>query len=433
LLINWVRSKIVSPGLKTLCERWKRKLWRPLRRLGGPQVKTFRHLYEKAGLRVADEPVPWNAEAILLHALVRLPGSSTWCKSDFQLRVSGRPPLLPFCLQPAEGEDLFDVFFRCAPLQRPALVSLFGQGLLLAQLQVPFLSAECFLRDLRLEAPTVSACLGKLSVACQTVVAGQCRCLVASGLLTSPTSLVPLIDFDLGVELLDQGTGQKQLFSFRLTTGQLRSKQTHLCVSLGTGLPLFGTQTIRWRLDDRLLALTGLRVVSRATLQRSLFLVESRYLYQEPQGALAFSHHLPAGASLGCLRPCFLLGSQEPGMAAVCPLEVRVQFRDATRPPLVLRQELVVLDGPSLCAPTGPGMDDHQDIRAFELFSEGRLLGTLSLSLTPVASFTPEGGFRASEDYPWTPLNEEEMLERLQKLMEVGVEPSSLQASSPIV
>jgi hypothetical protein len=94
------------------------------------------------------------------------------------------------------------------------------------------------------------------------------------------------------------------------------------------------------------------------------------------------------------------------------------------RQPLVLHREVVVVDGPSLCAPAGAVLDNYQEIRAFELYCEGRLLGVLAVSPTPVATFTSEGGFRASEDYPWTSLNEEELLDRLQKLMEANQETS---------
>jgi hypothetical protein len=73
------------------------------------------------------------------------------------------------------------------------LVGLYCQGTLMGQLQVPFLSAEAFLGDLRLESPAVVAGLGRLQIACQTVVEGQCKSFVATGVLATSTSLLPLI------------------------------------------------------------------------------------------------------------------------------------------------------------------------------------------------------------------------------------------------
>ena len=45
--------------------------------------------YEKAGRIVDDQPIPWNAEAVLVQAMVRLPKTSNRRKADFQLRVPG--------------------------------------------------------------------------------------------------------------------------------------------------------------------------------------------------------------------------------------------------------------------------------------------------------------------------------------------------------
>ena len=56
------------------------KLWRdwamhdlwPLYRIG-PQPQALHFSYEKAGLIVHDQPIPWNAEAVLVEATLRLP------------------------------------------------------------------------------------------------------------------------------------------------------------------------------------------------------------------------------------------------------------------------------------------------------------------------------------------------------------------------
>ena len=41
----------------------------------GPQPQALHYSYEKAGLTLHDQPIPWNAEAVLVEALVRLPAS----------------------------------------------------------------------------------------------------------------------------------------------------------------------------------------------------------------------------------------------------------------------------------------------------------------------------------------------------------------------
>ena len=82
-----------------------------------------------------------------------------------------------------------------------------------------------------------------------------------------------------------------------------------------------------------------------------------------------------------------------------------------------LIHEMLVTDRPTLYAPDLPAVADFQQIRAFELLSKGQALGALPVSTTPMAIFTSEGGFRAAGDVAWTPLTEEELMDRLEKLM----------------
>ena len=38
-----------------------------------PSRRLMHYSYEKAGLTLHDQPIPWNAEAVLVEALLRLP------------------------------------------------------------------------------------------------------------------------------------------------------------------------------------------------------------------------------------------------------------------------------------------------------------------------------------------------------------------------
>jgi hypothetical protein len=179
-------------------------------------------------------------------------------------------------------------------------------------------------------------------------------------------------------------------------------------------------------LCDRLLAHAEMHVISVAAFQQSLYLAEGRFYSQGKQGgAMLFRHHLLARDDTSDLRPCFLIASREPGMAGLCVLEIRVNFRDPNRRPLVCKQEMLLTDRPSLCIPMlekgdRPVFTDFHQIRSFELLSKGQILGILPVSPTPVAGFTSEGGFRAAANFDWTPFTEEELLDRLEKLMEAS-------------
>ena len=69
------------------------------------------------------------------------------------------------------------------------------------------MSKDEFLQNLRLQMPTLCVRLGTQTVACQTFVSSQCRGLLASAVLTSPTSLVPLLDLELQVEFRCERSG----------------------------------------------------------------------------------------------------------------------------------------------------------------------------------------------------------------------------------
>jgi hypothetical protein len=75
--------------------------------------------------------------------------------------------------------------------------------------ELPRLSAGEFLAGLRLHAPTLFAAVGPYQVACRAVVAAQCHGLTACGLLTSRTSLLPLLDLDLAIELVGAAAARR--------------------------------------------------------------------------------------------------------------------------------------------------------------------------------------------------------------------------------
>jgi hypothetical protein len=416
-------------------KRWQHwltcKLPWPLQRLRGPQVRDIQFSYEKTGLVVHNEPVPWNAEAVMVEMAMVLPPKVVWRKSDFQLRIPGRPPLMPLSVQNTSEENLFQILFRFVPPQCDTVAKVYGHASLLGQVRLPFLSAEQFLGNLQLHSPMISASVGECAVASQVVVEGQCQSISASGVLVSSTSLLPLVDLDLSAEFTDHADHAENV-RVNLTAAQLTSNQTLLSVVPPSMRRPLRRCSVLWKLQDRLLAHTTIRAIPMAAFQRSLHVLESRYLYQESQGGIVLSHHLPAREGTSRLMPCFLIASREPGMAALCPIEVRVLFRDTERAPVHVQQNVLVTDGPSLCLPASVSIDNLQEICSFELLCGGEVLAVLPVRPTPVATFTTEGSFRGSEEYEWTPFTEEELVDRLQRLMVTLQEEKKLDSSSPV-
>jgi hypothetical protein len=106
-------------------------------------------------------------------------------------------------------------------------------------------------------------------------------------------------------------------------------------------------------------------------------------------------------------------------MAGLCRLEVRplVPGGSARLAP-ALGKELLVTDGPTLFAPGAVAASDLARVMGFELVLGDKTLGTLSVSPAPSASFTSEGGFKPPCDFNWSSTAEEELNDRLGKLLE---------------
>src|SRR5207245_1660792 len=128
----------------------------------------------------------------------------------------------------------------------------------------------------------------KYNTACQTLAEGQCRGLSAGGILVSPTSLLPLSDFGLRVEIADRGSGcgtdlksvgcgtdlksvlRSESVAVPLTGAQLLGKEAALSVSLPPWAHRVGVCSVRWMLGERVLAHAEIRVISAAAFQQSL-------------------------------------------------------------------------------------------------------------------------------------------------------------------
>src|SRR5207237_9983508 len=121
-------------------------------------------------------------------------------KTDYHLRLPGQPPLPAENLRRDDVEDRFRLFFRLPTPPRTLTAEVCYRTHSLGQLVLPILTEEVFVQNLRVQMSTLFVRLVEQTVACQTFVATQGRGLLASAVLASPTSLVPLLDLGLQVE-----------------------------------------------------------------------------------------------------------------------------------------------------------------------------------------------------------------------------------------
>ena len=403
-------------------KRWRdwamHDLW-PMHRTG-PQPQALHYSYEKAGLTLHDQPIPWNAEAVLVEVLVRFPPTSVRRKADFLLRVGGQDALGPESMRRDEGEDRHRLFFRFRPPGRMAAAELLWRDRPVGQITLPTLSREEFISRLQLQMPTLYVRYGDQSVACQTFVAAQCRDLLASAVLTSPTSLAPVLDLGLHVELRSERGGAVQRVPARLCSSQLAGRQALITLAPRRFPRRIGTWMATWLLGDKPLAVQQIRAISQQHFRRSLRVCDTRFVLQREKDGVQLARHLPPLDGIDRIGPCFFVCSREPGMAGLCTLQVRTQVPGSVRPPLLVEEEVLITDGPTVFVPGTVHGADLREATAFELRSKSGLLGVLSLCPAPAAGFTAEGGFKPSSDFPWSGAAEDELTDRLGRLLEAG-------------
>jgi hypothetical protein len=392
------------------------ELWFLSRRAAQPRA--LHYSWERAGLLVADQPIAWCAEAVLVEASLRLPTAGNRPRTDFILRLPGREPVPAEQLRRAEGEDLFRLHFRLPPVPAATTADLMYRDRVLGQITLPVLSRTEFIRQLRLDTPTLLVRLGNESVACQTFVASQCRGLLASAVLTSPTSLVPLVELDLEVEFRCERAGTSLRVPVRLTASQLQGKTALLTVATPKQPRRLGTWTVTWMIGEHVLAQHKLRGISPRAFQRSLRISDTRFVVQPAGGACRLTRQPPPVDGRTRVGPCFLVASSEPGMAGLCQAQISAVVPGAVQPPLLLEQEVLITDGPAMVAPGTLDAGDLTQVSGFELRVAGRSLGLLPLCPVPAATFTSEGGFQSAPEYTWTSAAEEEMNDRLNRLLE---------------
>jgi hypothetical protein len=397
--------------------------WPSNRTLPRPQALHFG--YEKAGLTLENQAIPWNAEAVLVEAQVRLSGKPT-SKTDFLLRLAHADQTYQAdSLRAGDDAGQGRLFFRLPVPDETTSAELFWRQRSLGQLTLPVLTREEFIRRLVLQMPTLYARLGEQTVACQSFVSTQCEGLFAGALLTSPTSLVPILDLGLAVEFRQERKSDAPLtahhapltrVAVQLNSSQMQSRQALLSVTLPRPRRM-GIWQATWMLGDIPLTAQRIRGISKNQFYRSLRITDTRFVVQTGAEEVNLSRRVPDLETVDRLGPCFLVSSSEPGMAGLCPLQVRAQVAGAVQSPLLLEQEVLITDGP---APFAPGTLDSADltgVSGFELRLKDKVLGILPMTPAPTATFSGEGGFKAAPDFHWSAAAEDQLKQRLGKLL----------------
>lgn len=380
-----------------------------------PHGQAVHTRYEKAGLTLYDPPVPWNADAVVVEVLLKKLPAAGRKKTDFTLRFPGREPVAAEALR-AEPDDRHRLLFRLPVPPATAEGEVLWKQKLVSKVAVPVLTAAEFLGGLRLTLPTVGVRLGAQVVAAHTFVASQCRGLVSSCVLRSPTPLAPLADLGLRAVFRSERTGVAYEVPAALSSTQLGAREA-VVTAVSPRVPRrVGDWTVAWAVGGREVCSQKVQGILARRFEASLRVADTRFVVADKGGAVAVVRQPPAAGEADRVGPCFLVASSEPGMAGVCRLQVHAAVPGESKPPLLMEQDVLVTDGPAVFAPGLLDAADTARVGGFELRHKGRVLGAASLRPVPSAALTAEGGFKPPPDFTWTPTADDELAERLSRL-----------------
>jgi hypothetical protein len=387
---------------------------------GGPLSQALYFGYEKAGLTLHDAGIPWNADAVLVEASLKIHGAAQR-KADFTLRLPPGEIVPAESLRPEEGGERHRIFFRLPTPPRTVEAALYCRDRQLARIELPVVPAEEYIDGLRVEMPSFFVRIGHQTVACQTFVATQCRGWSAGAhIMSRGLSLAPLFDLGLNVQFRNERDGSTHEVPVALAGSQMQTRQALISASPRKLPKRIGSWTATWRVGERPLASQRVRAISQRFFQNSLRISDTRFVAMDRNKRLTVRRQLPPLSDVLRLGPCFLVSSREPGMAGMCTLQVHAQVPGGVQAPLLLEQELLVTDGPTMFTPGTVDVADLAPVTAFELRMRTTTIGVLPLSPVPTASFNNEGGFQSPPDFLWTSAADEELTERLNRLMGGG-------------
>lgn len=374
--------------------------------------------YEKAGLIFDALPIPWNADAVIVEASVKLP--ATCEKQDFTLQLStGGPPLPAEILLPGKKRGPGRIFFRFPTPTKTCGVQVFWREHSLGQAETPIITAAEFTQGLTLQMPVIQVVLKGQAAPCQTFVTTQCQMLCAAVVLQSAVPLAPAADLDLHVKVWHRDT-LLHTIPITWTSELLRTKQA-LVTAILPKLRRAGAYTVCWQIGARPLHTHRLKAITKKHFLRSLRVTATRFIVQKTSGELEVLRSLPQRDGRPCLDgiarvgPYFYVCSGEAGMAGLASFAVTAVGDDAN-PLTVAQDEIVVTDGPTPILPATMAAGDLRRLRHFVLKTSAGTLGMLPLVPAPSADLTGEGGFAPLDDFLWSAAAEEQLNNRLGKL-----------------
>ena len=119
--------------------------------------------YEKGGLVIDNQPIPWNADAVIVECLVaHLPGIAARRREEFLLRIPGREAVPLDSLRREEAQECYRLCFRFPPPSQTSNAEVVWRHHRLSEMTLPVVQRAEFLEKLRLQHATLAVQLGEL-------------------------------------------------------------------------------------------------------------------------------------------------------------------------------------------------------------------------------------------------------------------------------
>lgn len=389
-----------------------------------PSNNTGLHVrYEIAGLILDALPIPWNADAVIVEANVRLPAQASRDKQDFTLCLAS-------CTMSAYAEliaqnnkrEPLRVFFRLPVPQHTTRAEVRWREHSLGQVELPVISQSEFENGIALDMPSLHVTLGGRKVACRSFVGAQAKGISATGILRSATPLGPALNQELRIEVCTKDAEPMSSVPLPLSSAQLRLRQALLLAPLPK-LRSSGTYRVSWHFGSRCLSSQALQVVTKTAFARSLRVSATRFVMEKENGATQTVRSLPTRDGqlmlddVRAIVPVFYVSSGVAGMAGLSPFTLRALVGDVITT-LGIERDMLVTDVPTPIVLGAVAVAELERIKHFALTSGETVLGNLPLVPAPQADLNAEGGFAPLDDFLWSPAAEEELTERLGKLLD---------------
>jgi hypothetical protein len=381
--------------------------------------------YEKDGLILDALPIPWNADAVIVEANVRLPALVARTKEEFTLQFSsGAPTAWAEVLMQPKKHGPMRVFFRIPVPALACTAQFFWREHLLGHADLPIITASAFAQGFALEMQTLYATLDSHTVACQSFVGPQVKTVFASAVVRGSGPLAAALDLGLCVNMQRSNGQLVGTVPVSLTSEQRRARQALTTVLLPKPRAL-GTYQVTWQLGSRSLHAQTLRVVTKKTFLASLRISATRFIVNRPDGTRQSLRSLLSADGrlmldgIESIAPVFFVSSSEPGMAGLAPFTLRALVGDILST-LAIQENVLVTDGPTPIVLGSVPVGELTSIKHFTLGVGATILGNLPLVPVPKADFNAEGGFVPLDDYLWSAAAEEQLNDRLGKLLDGG-------------